>query len=77
MKLLTEESLKDLTTKVYDLIAKTSIEIGHKMLPEDCKFDVDIETRTEVYEFLDLEQVDIGGQKLNGKPILIVQQQRK
>jgi hypothetical protein len=30
MKLLTEESLKDLTTKVYDLIAKTSIEIGHK-----------------------------------------------
>ena len=50
-----------------------SIEIGHKMLPEDCKFDVDIETRTEVYEFLDLEQVDIGGQKLNGKPILIVQ----
>ena len=30
MKPLKQESLKELTEKVYELIAKTSIEIGHK-----------------------------------------------
>jgi hypothetical protein len=30
MKPLKKETLKELTEKVYDLIAKTSIEIGHK-----------------------------------------------
>ena len=30
MKLLKQENLKELTEKVYELIAKTSIEIGHK-----------------------------------------------
>ena len=30
MKLLKDENIKDLVEKVYDLIAKTSIEIGHK-----------------------------------------------
>ena len=30
MKPLKQENLQDLTEKVYDLIAKTSIEIGHK-----------------------------------------------
>jgi hypothetical protein len=30
MKLLKQESLKELTNKVLDLIAKTGVEIGHK-----------------------------------------------
>tara|TARA_R110000824_G_scaffold206541_1_gene391718 strand:- start:131 stop:496 length:366 start_codon:yes stop_codon:yes gene_type:complete len=30
MKLLSQENLKKLTIKVFDLVAKTSIEIGHK-----------------------------------------------
>ena len=30
MKLLYHEDIKELTEKVYDLIAKTSVEIGHK-----------------------------------------------
>ena len=30
MKPLKQENLKELTEKVYELIAKTSIEIGHK-----------------------------------------------
>lgn len=30
MKLLKQENLKDLTIKVLDLLAKTSVEIGHK-----------------------------------------------
>ena len=30
MKSLKQENLKDLTSKVLDLVAKTSVEIGHK-----------------------------------------------
>ena len=30
MKLLKKENLKELTSKVLDLVAKTSVEIGHK-----------------------------------------------
>ena len=30
MKILSQENIKDLSTKVYDLINLTSIEIGHR-----------------------------------------------
>tara|TARA_R100001530_G_scaffold121086_1_gene88464 strand:+ start:390 stop:755 length:366 start_codon:yes stop_codon:yes gene_type:complete len=30
MKQLNQENVKDLTNKVYDLVAKTSIELGHR-----------------------------------------------
>ena len=34
MKPLKQENLKDLTEKVLDLVAKTSVEIGHKTDPQ-------------------------------------------
>ena len=34
MKPLRRENLKELTEKVLDLIAKTSVEIGHKVDPK-------------------------------------------
>ena len=34
MKTLKEENLKELTEKVLDLVAKTSVEIGHKTDPQ-------------------------------------------
>ena len=34
MKLLKQENLQQLTSKVLDLIAKTSVEIGHKTDPK-------------------------------------------
>ena len=34
MKLLKKENLKELTVKLLDLIAKTSVEIGHKTDPK-------------------------------------------
>ena len=34
MKLLKKENIKDLTAKVLDLVAKTSVEIGHKSDPQ-------------------------------------------
>jgi hypothetical protein len=34
MKILTQENLKELTEKVLDLLAKTSVEIGHKTDPQ-------------------------------------------
>ena len=34
MKALKQENLKELTAKVLDLVAKTSVEIGHKTDPQ-------------------------------------------
>tara|TARA_R100000742_G_C4274208_1_gene94091 strand:+ start:501 stop:872 length:372 start_codon:yes stop_codon:yes gene_type:complete len=34
MKVLMQENIKDLTEKVLDLVAKTSVEIGHKSDPQ-------------------------------------------
>tara|TARA_R110001583_G_scaffold19592_1_gene76512 strand:+ start:370 stop:738 length:369 start_codon:yes stop_codon:yes gene_type:complete len=34
MKILKQETLKELTEKVLDLLAKTSVEIGHKTDPQ-------------------------------------------
>ena len=34
MKLLKKENIKELTSKVLDLVAKTSVEIGHKTDPQ-------------------------------------------